>query len=130
MHRFRRLIAGAALAATLFALTGGTALAGECFNADKNAHNPGAGAQVVLDGEDNIVSATNGVMNRVEKGLIDPDSGEGYHGLIAFDFDGDGEADASTFIVTPNDEIPEQAQENGSPDHGIINICDAGLCGP
>ena len=98
------------------------AFAHECFNVSKNEHNPGAGAQVVLGPDDEIVSATNGVVNRIEHGLIDPETGEGFHGIIAFDEDGDGVADASTYIVGPNDEIPEQAQERGAECAGIVNI--------
>jgi hypothetical protein len=32
-----------------------------------------------------------------------------------------------TYIVGPNGEIPTQAQQSGSPDHGIINLC-GGTC--
>jgi hypothetical protein len=130
VHRYRRLVAGLAIAGTLFGVTGGTAFAHECFNISKNEQNPTAGAQIILDGDDNILWATNGMMARIDQGLIDPATGEGYHGIIAFDFTGDEVADASTFIVTPTGEIPLVAQESGSPDHGIVNICDAGLCGP
>ena len=112
----------------LFFASSGQALAHQCCNVSKNEQNPGAGAQVVIDDEDNIVFATNGLINRVDRGLVDPESGEGYHGVVAFDVDGDGEADFSTYQVTPGDEIPPQAQQNGSPDDGIVNVCDAGLC--
>ena len=37
-----------------------------------------------------IVWSTPGVATRISQGLINPDTGEGFHGLVAFDFDGDG----------------------------------------
>jgi hypothetical protein len=124
-----RSVVAALLAGALAALTSSTAFAHECFNIDKNQHNPDAGVQVAFDEDDNIAFASDGVMKRVEHGLIDPDSGEGFHGLIGF-VDEEGEIVASTFIVTPEGEIPVIAQDSGSSDHGIVNVCDAGLCGP
>jgi hypothetical protein len=116
----KKLLAGiGAVVVATVSLTG-TAAAFHCTNLSKDAQNPGAGAQVVIDANtDEIVSASNGVQKRVENGLIDPETGEGYHGLVGLDFDGDGEADASTYIVTPNDVLPDGAIENGSADHGI-----------
>ena len=106
------------------ALSSGTAWAHQCTNASKP---PGAGAQIVIDGNtDEVVSATRGLVNRFERGLIGPE-GEGFHGLIGIDLDGDGEADIMTYIVGPNGEIPTQAQQNGPPDHGIVNLC-GGTC--
>ena len=78
---------------------------------------------MVLGPEGEVVSATKGLVNRFERGIIDPDTGDGFHGIVGFDEDGDGVADASTYIVGPNGEIPLNAQLRGSPDHGIINIC-------
>jgi len=116
----KKLLLGIATASVATVLLTGTASAFHCTNVSKDAKNPGAGAQVVIDANtDEIVSATKGVEKRVEKGLIDPETGEGYHGLIGLDFDGDGQPDASTYIVTPNDVLPDTAIENGSPDHGI-----------
>ncbi|MGQ0831124.1 MAG: hypothetical protein ACT4OV_05550 [Microthrixaceae bacterium] len=106
-------------------LASGVAGAQQCTNANKP---PGAGAQVVIDGNtDQVVFATKGLTNRFERGLIGPD-GEGFHGLVGIDLNGDGKADLMTYIVGPNSEIPTQAQQNGSPDHGIVNIC-GGTCG-
>ena len=123
-------------AAMLAALVGSvllpaTAFAHECFNISKHEHAPAAGAQVVIDvNTDEVVWATKGVENRIEQGIIDPESGEGFHGILGLDFDGDGSADVTTWQVTPTGEIPEVAQESGSPDHGVVQICAAGICGP
>jgi hypothetical protein len=98
-----------------------TALGHECVNASKA--NQGAGAQVVFNattGE--IVWTTAGLAKRVAQGLVDPVTGAGYHGIIGLDFDGDGAADVSTFIVGPDDEIPLNAQFNGPACKGITNI--------
>ena len=69
-----------------------------------------------------IERSTPGLAKRLANGLIDPDTGEGFHGLIGFDFDGDGDVDFSTYIVGPNDEIPLLAQFNGPACRGITNI--------
>lgn len=84
-----------------------SALAHECVNASKS--DQAAGAQVLvhaMTGE--ILWMTPGLAERFALGLIGPD-GEGFHGLLAFDFDGGGEADISTWVgVGPrdSDEIP------------------------
>lgn len=123
MNARKAAVFGATVVAVV-GLSSSSAWAHQCTNASKP---PGAGAQVVLDGDtEEIVYATKGVINRFEKGLIGPD-GEGYHGLIGVDLDGDRDADLMTYIVGPNDEIPTQAQQNGSPDHGIVNLC-GGTC--
>ena len=96
------------------------ALAHECMNASKK--NQAAGVQLVVDtttGE--IVWTTPGLANRFDRGLVSPD-GEGFHGLVGLDFDGDGVVDVSTYIVGPGDEIPENAQSNGDPCHGVTSI--------
>jgi hypothetical protein len=69
-------VGGGLLASLLIA---SSALAFECTNASKS--DPAAGAQVLTDaatGE--ILWATPGLMQRIERGLIDPYSGEGFHG--------------------------------------------------
>jgi len=118
----RRAGAVAVLAVGSLVLSTGAASAHECTNASKNANNPAAGAQLVLGADDEVIYISKGLQNRIDQGLVDFDSGEGFHGLIAFDIDGDGVADASTWIVGPDDEIPLNAQENGSPCHGVVNI--------
>jgi hypothetical protein len=102
-------------------LIASTALGHECVNASKK--NQGAGAQVVIDattGE--IVWTTVGLEKRFGQGLVDPVTGEGYHGIIGLDFDGDGLVDVGTFIVGVADEIPLNAQFNGPACRGITNI--------
>jgi hypothetical protein len=116
----RRVSLGAVTLMVAALLAAGPVLAGHCTNADKNA---AAGVQVVIDivtGQ--IVFVSNGLQHRIDQGLVDPNTGEGFSGLIGFDLDGDGVADLTTFIVGPNFAIPEQAQLNGAPCHGIISI--------
>jgi len=108
------------VAPALLVLAAGPGSAHECVNASKQ--NIAAGVQVVLNDQDEIVWLTKGLQNRIDQGLVDPETGEGFHGLVGFDIDGDGAADVATYIVGPNDEIPEQAQENGATCQGIINI--------
>jgi hypothetical protein len=119
----RRRIAAALMGIVASLLLASTALGHECVNASKP--DQGAGAQVVIDAATGQpVWISQGVMSRLEHGVIDPATGEGLHGLIGIDFDGDGNADVSTwFGVGPEgDEIPEQAQFNGPACHGITNI--------
>jgi hypothetical protein len=111
------------VAVTLIAaavLTAGPALAGHCMNANKNQQ---AGVQAVLDlNTFQIVFVSNGLQHRIDQGLVDLNTGEGFSGLIGFDLDSDGVADVTTFIVGPTFAIPEQAQTNGAACHGIISI--------
>jgi hypothetical protein len=112
---------GAVAAAALSVLGAGTALAVDCTNASKPA---GAGVQVIIGPDDEIEWTTRGVAVRIDHGLIDSNTGEGFHGLIGFDVDGDGKADVSTYVVTPNSALPEVAQINGAACHGIVPIED------
>jgi hypothetical protein len=121
----RRLIAVPIIILAVVVLSAASASAHQCVNLNKPA---AAGAQIVVDDNDDVVWATNGLIKRFENGLIGPE-GEGFHGIIAFDGDADGNAEGSTYIVGPHGELPTTAQQNGSPDHGIVNICDAGFCG-
>ena len=105
-------------AASAIVLAAGPSLATDCVNGSKP---PEAGIQVLL-GPNGIEWSTAGVATRISQGLIDPDTGAGFHGLIGFDFDGDGTVDFQTFIVTPDDEIPEMAQFNGPSCHGVTNV--------
>jgi hypothetical protein len=116
----RRLTLGAAAAATALLAAAGPAWAHECVNADKNQ---AAGVQVVIDANTGeLVWISQGLQQRIAQGLVDPDTGEGFSGLLGFDVDGDAVADVSTYIVGPEMEIPEQAQFNGPACHGITNI--------
>jgi hypothetical protein len=99
-----------------------SALAMDCINASKS--DQAAGAQALVDATTGaVVWTTPGLAERLELGLIGPD-GEGFHGLIAFDFDGDDVADASTWLgVGPDgDEIPVNAQLNGPACRALTSI--------
>lgn len=73
--------------------------------------------------DDQPIYVTPGLAKRIEQGLVDPETGEGFHGIVAFDLDGDGEADASTwFGVGPDGEIPLEAQFKGPACRGLTNI--------
>jgi hypothetical protein len=102
----------------------GVAFADHCTNIQRDQHDPSKGVQVVINGTDgSIESANPGVINRVNSGIIDPASGEGFHGLIGLDFDGDQTVDVMTYQVGPDgDALPQTAIDNGSPDHGIVDI--------
>jgi hypothetical protein len=121
MKRMRRTALVGLGAAVALVVSAGPSLAHECVNASKK--NQAAGVQVVIDANtDEVVWTTPGLANRFEQGLVDPDSGAGFHGLIGLDFDGDGVTDMATYIVGPDDEVPENAQFNGDPCHGVTNI--------
>jgi hypothetical protein len=106
------------LALTLMLAT--SALAFECTNLSKP---PAAGTQVVFGPENEIVWVSRGLERRIEQGVVDPETGEGFHGLLGFDFDGDGDVDASTYIgVGPDGEIPLEAQFAGPACRGLSNL--------
>jgi hypothetical protein len=103
-------------------LIASSAFAHECTNASKS--DQAAGAQILIDETTGtIVWMTEGLANRLEQGVIDPATGEGFHGLIAFDADGDGDADYSTWIdVGPDGEVPLVAQLSGPACKGLTNL--------
>ena len=117
--RIRRIALAATAAAATIVLTAGPGLAHECVNASRNGV---AGAQIVLDFDDNVIWISNGLQHRIDQGLVDLETGEGYSGLVGFDIDGDGVGDVATWIVGPNGEIPLKAQFNGDPCKGVTNI--------
>lgn len=120
IRAFRRLALGSAAVTTAILAAAGPAWAHECVNADKNQ---ASGVQVVIDANTGaLVWISQGLQQRIAQGLVDPDTGEGFSGLLGFDVDGDGVVDVSTFIVGPEMEIPEQAQLNGPACHGITNV--------
>ncbi|HSM16147.1 MAG TPA: hypothetical protein VK845_03990 [Gemmatimonadales bacterium] len=116
----RRLLA--VVAGTLASLLiASTALGFECTNVSKSS--PEAGTQVVFGPTGEIVWVSRGLLNRIERGIVDPETGAGFHGLVGFDMDGDGIADASTYIgVGSEGEIPLQAQLNGPACRGLTNL--------
>ncbi|HET9260411.1 MAG TPA: hypothetical protein VFP42_09830 [Acidimicrobiia bacterium] len=117
----RRTLSVAVMSVVLVLLFSSTALAFECTNVSKS--DPAAGAQLVFGSEDEVLYMSKGLQNRIDKGLVDFETGEGFHGLIAFDFDGDGVADASTYIgVGPDGEIPLEAQFAGPACRGMTNL--------
>lgn len=122
----RKTLVGLGIAVVGPVALAGAAFADHCTNIERDQHDPSKGVQVVIDAsteEGAIEWANAGVMNRVENGLIDPATGEGFHGLVGLDFDGDGTVDVMTYIVGPDgDALPETAIDNGSPDHGIVGI--------
>lgn len=106
-------------AATAMVLTASTAYAHECINASRNGT---AGAQLVLGANDEPIYISKGLQKRIDQGLVDFETGEGFSGIIGFDIDGDGVGDLATWIVGPNGEIPLKAQWNGPVCKGVTNI--------
>jgi hypothetical protein len=120
IRTLRRVSLGAVALMAAALIAAGPVWAGHCTNADKNA---AAGVQAVIDlNTGAIVWISNGLQQRIDQGLVDPNTGEGFHGLLGFDLDGDAVADLTTYLVGPNLELPEQAQLNGAPCHGVISI--------
>ena len=120
-HVRRPLLVGIASLAAI-GLGAAPALAHECVNASKK--NQAAGVQVVFNqaNEGEVSWISKGLQSRIEKGVVDLETGEGFHGLIGIDFDGDRSVDVATYLVGPTGEIPQKAQWNGPACKGIINI--------
>jgi hypothetical protein len=120
--RPRRLFAiGLGMVASLALAT--SALATDCTNASKPVS---SGVQVVINTQTGEVEwATTGVMQRIAQGVINPETGEGFHGLIGLDLDGDGTPELSTWdgVGPSGHEIPTQAQLNGPADRGVTSVC-------
>ena len=109
MRHLHRAATVAAATVSVFAIGSGAAFAHQCVNPNKQA---GAGAQVLIDiSDDSITFLTAGAQKRFESGVTTEDT---FRGLIGLDFDGDGHADLTTFIVGKYGEIPHQAQEAGA----------------
>jgi hypothetical protein len=115
----RRVSLGAATFMVAAVLAAGPALAGHCMNADKN---PSAGVQITISFVTGHIIVSSGVQKRIDAGVIDPITFEGFQGLAGFDVTGDDVADVTTYIVGPNFAVPEEAQLNGAPCHGIVSI--------
>jgi hypothetical protein len=121
MGTVNRALAVTAGAVTGIVLMAGPAAAFECTNASKKYAD--SGAQIVFGADDEVLYISKGLVNRIDQGIVDFESGEGFHGLIAFDIDGDGVADASTWIgVGPDGEIPLEAQFRGPACRGLTNL--------
>jgi hypothetical protein len=118
----RRTLLVATVTMIFVGMLSGTALALECINASKSDQS--AGAQLILGPDfETPIYISQGLQERLENGVVDFETGEGFHGLIAFDLDGDGVADASTwFGVGPEGEIPLEAQFAGPACRGLTNI--------
>lgn len=99
-----------------------SALAHECVNASKS--DQAAGAQILIDANTGaILWITEGLRTRLEQGVVDPATGAGFHGLIAFDGTNDGVADYSTWIdIGPDGEVPLMAQLSGPACRGLTNL--------
>lgn len=122
IRRASAAIAGAA-AITLIGAT--AASAHHCVNISKQ--NQAAGVQLVIDvttEEGEIVWMSKGLEQRIASGVVDPNTGEGFYGLLGLDFDGDGVADVSTYSVGGQNHgsLPGVAMENGGECHGIIEM--------
>ena len=118
----RRVSLGVVALTAAALIAAGPVWANHCMNASKNQ---AAGVQVVIDANTGeIVWISNGLQHRVDQGLVNPETGEGFSGLLGFDFNGDAVTDISTYIVGPNFAIPEQAQLSGAACHGVISIPD------
>jgi hypothetical protein len=121
MRMIKRALVVATGALGGLVLLAGPALAHECTNASKKYAD--SGAQLVFGPDDEVLYISKGLENRIAQGVVDFDTGEGFHGLIAFDDDGDGVADASTWSgVGPEGEIPLEAQFRGPACRGLTNI--------
>lgn len=118
----RRPITAAFLGIVASLAIASSALAHECINASKS--DQAAGAQALIDSNTGeILWITEGLANRLTKGVVDPVTGEGLHGQIAFDATGDGIADFSTWVeVGPDGEIPLVAQLSGPACRGLTNL--------
>lgn len=101
-------------------LVAGPAFAHQCVNASKK--NQAAGVQIVFGDGDDPLWVSKGLQKRINKGLVDLETGEGFHGLLGIDVTGDGVVDFATYIVGPGSEIPVPAQMNGPDCKGIVNV--------
>jgi hypothetical protein len=98
-----------------------TALGHECVNASKADQR--AGTQVVLGPDGEVLSISAGLASRIERGVVDFETGDGFHGLVGFDMDRDGTVDLATWMgVGPDGEVPINAQLRGPACRGLTNI--------
>ena len=117
MRHLHRAATVAAATVSVLAISSGAAFAHQCVNPNKQA---GAGAQVLIDvNDDSMTFLTAGLQKRFASGVTTQDT---FRGLLGLDFDSDGDADLTTFIVGKFGEIAHQAQVAGAECNGIINI--------
>jgi hypothetical protein len=118
----RRPMTAMVLAIITSLVIASSAFAHECTNASKS--DPGAGAQALIDANTGeVIWLTEGLATRLAMGIVDPNTAEGFHGLVAFDATGDGIADYSTWIgVGPDGEVPLVAQLSGPACRGLTNL--------
>jgi hypothetical protein len=116
MSFIRRAAVVSVATVSIFAVGAGPALAHKCINPNKQG---GAGAQLVVNFDDEIVWMSTGLEKRMESGVT---TEENFHGLIGIDFDGDDEADMTTWIVGKYGEVPETAQYAGPACYGVTNF--------
>ena len=109
MRLMHRAATVAATTVSVLAISAGSAFAHQCVNANKQA---GAGAPLLVDVNDgSITFLTEGVRKRFASGVTTEDT---FRGLIGLDFDSDGKADLTTYIVGKYGDIPTPAQEAGA----------------
>jgi hypothetical protein len=103
-------------------LIASSALGHECTNASRG--DPADGAQALIDANTGeVLWLSEGLATRLANGVVDPATGEGLHGLIAFDVNSDGIADFSTWVgVGPDGEVPLVAQLSGPACRGLTNL--------
>ncbi|KAB7745709.1 hypothetical protein GA707_07350 [Nostocoides sp. F2B08] len=119
-NRMRRPLVVGAAALTAIGLGAAPAMAHQCVNASKK--NQAAGVQIVMDATFTPIWISNGLQQRIDKGVVDLATGEGFHGLLGIDLDGDGAVDVATYMVGRDGEIPQKAQWNGPTCKGIVNF--------
>ena len=105
---------------TTVVLAGGPAIAHECVNASKK--NQAAGVKIIFGEGDDPLWVSKGLQKRIDKGVVDLETGEGFRGLVGIDVTGDGEVDFATWIVGPNGQIPLPAQMNGAECKGVVDV--------
>jgi hypothetical protein len=110
----KRSITTIALTIACLSAAAPAALAFDCGNASKPV---GAGEKAVVS-ETGVVSISKSWQNQLDHGkTVDQLHG----GFLGIDLNGDGIADADTY-ANPHGEIPQQAQQNGAPCHGVTSI--------
>jgi len=108
----RRLLLGVVTFLALVALAAGPVLAGHCTNADKN---PAAGVQVTINLVTGQITVSSGLQQRIDQGIVDPITFEGFSGLAGFDVTGDNVADLTSFLIKLAGDTDLQARFKSDP---------------